>query len=275
MTIQTLRKENADLNQAGAITNQKILDLEAENLRLSQENAKFERRTSRLHKRSLKRYQDLKALQARAKWDEPLVKVGIAIRRRFWEQVKELRNSGVVDKSIVDSGNNAACRGDVLADTSMIFLGHLISAPPGEASVHGNSPSQVVLEEQLFTLYNNCYRPELQQEWSLCSRELEIFNMTATITSRFATYYANYATGSKPCNPDDANPGFNKLAQECVEIYIRLSDEFPSRTDTQKAFETDPDAGEKIREMRVLVDRAVGLDIGRDQDRLTPQRANV
>ena len=67
--------------------------------------------------------------QELGRYEQPLLKVGIAIRRAFIEQAKQLyaNKNGVLenvdDRNIFEARGNAARNADVLADVSLFRLG--------------------------------------------------------------------------------------------------------------------------------------------------------
>jgi hypothetical protein len=78
-----------------------------------------------------------------------LVQVGVAIRRRFFEQAREIRGQGRARDSIIEDGNTAAHRGDYFADSAMFEIGYLRM----EEQVLNSQGLVVPLEKTYTTLY--------------------------------------------------------------------------------------------------------------------------
>jgi hypothetical protein len=73
---------------------------------------------------------ELGKLSQKLSQQEPLLKVGVHIRRRFLEIAKVKRGFGNAAESIIEAGNAAAHRGDIFADAALFKLGILRSVDP-------------------------------------------------------------------------------------------------------------------------------------------------
>ncbi|EPE35420.1 hypothetical protein GLAREA_11119 [Glarea lozoyensis ATCC 20868] len=64
----------------------------------------------------------LKSARKEAKKREPLVRVGIAVRKRFWAQIRGNFGFGWVDQDLIIAGNVAAHQPNILADDALFSI---------------------------------------------------------------------------------------------------------------------------------------------------------
>jgi hypothetical protein len=122
-------------------------------------------------------------LESKLKLQEPLVDVGIKIRRRFVEKAKPFRGFGPADDSFVQAGNAAAHRGDICADSSLFSLGLMKPTGPGLTSDRNSSEVEDVYTALCKDLYAIKGGSNLGEFSCLSLRQREFFDLRATIAS--------------------------------------------------------------------------------------------
>jgi hypothetical protein len=191
-------------------------------------------------------------------WEEPLVNIGVAIRKRFWENAKERRDMGIVNEITIETGNKAAHQGNIVADTAMILLGRMM-----DISSSIRTAKEVI--EQFETLYGVRYELVKGRWGSFRTREQEILNLSATVASCCSTYFPWTQTWE---DGDRDSVQFCRLTRECVAAHKYFFAAFSPASKSQKAFDGDPEIGCKLQEMRVVVGGIVKANFGRRRSRL-------
>jgi hypothetical protein len=187
-----------------------VLRIKGENLQLTEADLKRSQELAGAEERSLKMEQESKYLSHKATTQAHLIKVGVAVRLKFWEEAKEVRCLGPADKLIVEAGNRAVRERDLLADAALFDLGYIAELWPkrspldiehqdsetleSEGSTPGSSttgesdsqPSGKTSRQQLSrSFYRNLYSlsPHEVKAAPLSPEAIEFFNMTATMSS--------------------------------------------------------------------------------------------
>lgn len=241
-----------------------IQKLQGENLKLSKDNLILDEQNLKLQNDVSKLSKELEEQKATRVWEQPLIQIGVAIRRRFWEYTKERRGWGWVDESIVEAGNNAAHQGDIVADTSMLHLGYMTAASLETTSVRCNDTTKRIVRDQFDFLYGTHYELVKGQWGPFRDREREICNVSATV----ASCCPSYSTASDVPPIGDHNAAeFSRLVGECVRTYSQILALSSSATEAQKDFDADTGVGSKLQEMRGVVARIVKLNFGRKRIR--------
>ncbi|KAL3419383.1 hypothetical protein PVAG01_09605 [Phlyctema vagabunda] len=192
----------------------------------------------------------LKALEKQLKLQEPLLDVGRRVRCKFLENSKRVFANGVmvairgqVDLQVIRAGGEAAYQGDVQADAALFSLGFL-------------DPSK---DKRLFEDLYACpvlIPPSRALDYP---RLTEMFNMRATMG--YCSSFTEYTLSQE----DDAQ--FQQLERECISILSGIQRN-PTATEnvevvkgnTKIAFETSPEVGARLEEMRKVVQHILRLE---------------
>ncbi|KAI6715993.1 hypothetical protein JHW43_001490 [Diplocarpon mali] len=186
---------------------------------------------------------------------EPLVHVGVAIRRRWYEVVREKRGEQATPK-IVGAGELVAFKGNVRADVAMFKLGYMKSADPTPASIIlKGSPFEIKYKHEYFNnlyayAYNSLSIHSKNSFRNFSKKMLEICDMSATLAAHYR-YSATKESG------DAGLEKFRRLAIECAEEDRRISRLFPVPAERFSAFDSWPTVDVKIREMRRVVEEVI------------------
>ena len=210
--INLLKEESVALKLEDVKLQREKLKLSEDNLRLTRENLKLDQKIAKLtsdnvtlqstaipaDQRIVELEQEVKRLKKKMLQQEPLFKVGVAIRLQFWEQAKEALHFGKGNNSIIEAGNAAAHRGDVLADRELLFGGYM-SAPPPAGTSNTEAP---IIEESTKKLYKLLYitSPELGEAIISAPglKWIEILNLAATLASSYSSLTASLDAAGLP-----------------------------------------------------------------------------
>ncbi|KAK2630236.1 hypothetical protein QTJ16_001056 [Diplocarpon rosae] len=198
---------------------------------------------------------DVEDLKDMIQLQEPLVHIGVAIRRRWYEIVREKRHERAVPE-IVGAGELAAYKGNLRADMAMFKLGYMKSADPTPASILlEGSPFEAKYKNEYFNnlyayAFNHLVLPSKHGVRNFSRKMLEICDMSATL----AAYYQYSATKE---SADAGLEKFRRLGIECAEEDKRLAGLFPIPADRYSAFDSWPTVDEKFREMKKVVEEVI------------------
>jgi len=175
------------------------------------------------------------------KYREPLLQVGIATRRRFLESTKRYRinpgdyigvHGARAVPRLIEQGNDAAHRGNFLADTALFELGLL---------------KLKASEDHFQKIYG--VAPKNYDRKFLIPKVTEIVNMRGTMASCYSwTFYT--VDGS-----DDRR--FEELEKICWKILDAIRDECKSLEEGIVAFDTNPQVQKAYKELRVITEGIV------------------
>jgi hypothetical protein len=211
----------------------------------------------RLEVQQLRKEND--ALKERLELQEPLFQVRIAIRRRFFEQAKELRGRGTALKKVIEAGNAAAHRGDIIADSVIFALGYMdIGEPVSSLGANDNTFEQMYkpLFDELYSVKAGVGVRVGAGGSGISVKEVELFNLTATIASNCSAFVV-----SEQGYDLDANR-FNALARECSNAFKEMDKLIGlrggTRSELSAAFDTCPNVEIMFCEMREIAEKVVG-----------------
>jgi len=251
-----LINDNLKLSEGNVQLNEEILQHREAEMKVDQNLAT-------LKERDIKLEQELQDLKEKMAIQEPLIKVGVAIRLRFWEQAKETRGLGMADRTIIEAGNHAAHRGDLFADAALFDLGYIATSLSSSYSLGSdlsvtrssgtttapNQDSNIEDKKWFYaTLYAVPLAPAKDTLLNFSAKGLEILNLSATMTSCSPSYCTNSMTGGSGPSNDDSNR-FIFLAMDCGRV-----DRF---NNPSFEFDTNPEIEDNVRELREIVNRTV------------------
>jgi hypothetical protein len=193
-----------------------VMQHSMEEYRLKKQIATLEEELARLKQENVDQKGELKKLNQKLHLQEPLLKVGVDIRRRFLEKAKVKQGFGRAVASIVEAGNAAAHRGDLKADASLFTLGYL----PNNSIKIPTSATAVYLD-LCQELYGMKF-PATGQWGDLSNSEkvLEIHNLTATVSS-----YSSWNSGTAAASMEKPLlQRFASLARDCMLRCIAFRD---------------------------------------------------
>jgi hypothetical protein len=170
--IEKLKRKNEELK------------MDAELVQLRLEVDELRRENTELKETNEKQEQKIDMLDERVQIQGPLVKIGLAIRRRWIEKAKKTLGIGEASKSIVAEGNEAAQHADMFADAAMWRLGYIKGSEP--SSPLGSSGTACM--ENFKRVFLEVYKEEVDKfavayrEWPLKQMlsAVEISNIRAT-----------------------------------------------------------------------------------------------
>jgi hypothetical protein len=243
--LDSLAAENTRL--AGVVQQQSM-----EEYRLKQQIATLEEALSLLKQENVDQKGELEELNQKLHLQEPLLKVGVNIRRRFLEKAKVKRGFGNEVESIVVAGNAAAHRGDIKADASLFRLGYLPSN-----SIETPTPTVAGYLDLCQELY--CMRILDAGHWTPLSygkKILEIRNLTATVSS-YSSDFRPAAGMDKPLLQR-----FSSLVKDCLRRCAVFFDVM-TKEEVSTAMDSCPEIEKNLEEMRRIAEETVALSMGR------------
>jgi hypothetical protein len=243
--LDSLAAEN---NRLSGVVQQQSM----EQYRLKQQIATLEEALSQLKQENLDQKEELEELNEKLHLQEPLLKVGVNIRRRFLEKAKVKRGFGCVVESIVEAGNAAAHRGDLKADASLFRLGYLPNP-----SVEILTSSDAVYLDLCQELYRVKFPAAGQRApLSYSEKGLEIHNLAATIGSCSSCDLTTAAASMD--NP--LLQRFESLARDCMRRFNLFRAMNAERVFT--AMDSCPEVEKNLEEMRRIAEETVALSMG-------------
>jgi hypothetical protein len=238
-----------------------VMQHSMEESRLKQQIATLEEEFARLKQENMDQKGELQKLNQKLQLQEPLLKVGVNIRRRFLEKAKMKRGFGNPVESIVEAGNTAAHRGNIFADSALFALGVLRSTD--SVSRAGGSTE---IEDNYRSLGRDLYGVDVMLSSSNSTKKAEIFNLSATITSCSTMKPGEYNT------TDVRHRRFHELAARCAKLERAIEEgscgQFESRQKYLDAFDSCPEIDEYLQEMRDIAEHVVGLSMGHNRYRM-------
>jgi hypothetical protein len=222
--------------------------------RLKQQIATLEEELARSKQENMDQKEELQKLNQKLHLQEPLLNVGVNIRRRFLEKAKMKRGLGNAVESIVAAGNAAAHRGDLKADASLFTLGYL----PDNAVEDPPSAGAAYLD-----LYRELYAFKFiaagkRDHPSYVGKVLEIHNLTATISS-----CSSWDPRTAVASMDNLLlQRFSILARDCMRRCCAFSDVMEGEG-VFMAIDSCPEVEKNLQEMRRIAEEAVASSMGR------------
>jgi hypothetical protein len=245
--LDSLAAEN---NRLSGVVQQQSM----EQYRLKQQIATLEEALSQLKQENLDQKEELEELNEKLHLQEPLLKVGVNIRRRFLEKAKVKRGFGCAVESIVEAGNAAAHRGDLKADASLFILGYLrnisVEIPTSANAVYLN------LCQELYRV--NFPAAGQRAHLSYSEKGLEIHNLMAKVGS-----CSSWDLTTAAASMDNLLlQRFASLAKDCMRRCAAFRDVM-TKEGVFKAIESCPEIEKNREEMRRIAEETVALSMGR------------
>ncbi|KAF8852490.1 hypothetical protein BDZ45DRAFT_749586 [Acephala macrosclerotiorum] len=225
------------LTQEKAVLEKEITDLKRETAELTTKNLD-------LRLELLKEVNQ--ELQTKIKLQEPLVKCGVAVCRRFLEQVKEQRGHGEAIESIIEAGNRAAHGGDFLSDLALFKLGYMKILD----STAAPEQPETGLELTNGSVFRDLYHPN--DQWKECKtypyqQEIEFYNICGTLSSS-----APYNLQSMYSNPHFTR--FSHCAISFNDTAHIINQAQGGGNNFNTAMDASPEIENSLREMRDVVE---------------------
>jgi hypothetical protein len=277
-----LKEENAQLKEEvarssaeNACWRERVDRLREENGRLREENFHLGEGDANANLK-----EDNARLRQKLRLQEPLVSVGVCIRRRFLEKARQERWESLELESMTSPGNNAAHAGDLAADVALFELGYMKGFDPfpntdsgsetkekeqeraevgegdeDEEMEDGYEIGEYGFEYHFESRYKNLckelYGDEFehwQEENVWGGREREVRDMTATMASSCGNFFAG-ETESGDSNFDR----FNVLVEELNRFKCLIDEQCSTREERVKMFEESEEVGARLGQMRGIV----------------------
>jgi hypothetical protein len=190
------------------------------------------------------------------KMREPLVQIGVKIRRRFLEHGKQqfingtyMDVGGIEDQEIIEAGNRAAHHANIAADTSLYRLGFL--------DVESRKDQQLYASIYWNKYWNILPLDSRSMEWAMDSKKrAEMVDMN---------YTWDFLAGCKNRNVEELGgfEEFKRLEWETNAIWEDFAAVGSSDAEWAAAFDMDPTIEGIVQETRVIFDEMVNQSGGR------------
>ena len=258
-----LKEEDLKLKQANLTLTEDNLRLSRNNVQLSQNNLTLREKATPMRRRISGLEKEMEELKDKMRIQDPLVKVGVAIRLRFWEQAREIRGLGTANTGIVEAGNSAAHRGDICADAALFCLGHMAPSLLGRSSGAGTAPTEEDMKVFFHMLYTIPFQHVAVVPSAYSPKEREFLNLSATMASCSSSVTAgSRSLVDNNCGDLDR---FHWLACDCVRMYNVFRE--ANVENPKDAFEASPEVEGRLQELRDIADRTVRLNLGKNRCR--------
>lgn len=254
---QVLKSENLSLkktkNNVEFFPN-RVRKLHNENLSLNSKNASLTEENNRVKA-------ELQELKEKIRLQDPLVNVGVKIRRRFFEQAKELHGGGPPLWKIVEAGNEAAHRGDFLADSAMFQLGHM---KVGDVVVALEDIEGIWEDHELFKMIYNVDQTTTDGAAAAKTyppKMIELCNLTGTLNSS-----SSWVQHGRFENFNCAI--FEQIWESCKTRWDDLAHYPPTDlSSSQETFDTHPRVVTRVQELNHLLEDALRPSRSRRRER--------
>jgi hypothetical protein len=202
-----------------------LLQLRLEVEKLRRENAGL-KETIEQHEETIRKHETkIDELNGKILLQDPLVKIGVAIRRRWVEQAKELIGFGESSKPIIMEGNEAAHHAAWLADAAMWRLGYTQDWEPAFSSNSTHALSKQNFERVFLEVYEkNVEKYAVGTPYADPSKPVstavEMFNIKAT----FKLYTVNRASTATMAEIEYRLRYYELLKEYDLERWVKKSD---------------------------------------------------
>jgi hypothetical protein len=259
LPLITLGNELTQMQQENARLKLEIQILKQQNLMNQLEQLQQANTHLMVENQALKQQNEIlthekKELEKKVALQEPLVKCGLKIRRRWHEHAKEQLGYAAASKQVVWEGNAAAHGGNYLADRAILHLGlnmSLFGDPTQEALAEYDYK---VLIQELYGVTSEALERSPTNYESVTT--VDFCNAVATMVTH-SSYRFNQVAASAECVL--FNSHYNEFVRVLSEIHGSLNQ--PSYMEQQMAYDASNELKSEAVKMKRIAEMMVQVKL--------------